>query len=169
MQSPQTSISAPGGAESPAVSSFSSYGLCAFCGLPFVRKRLSHKFCRPLCKNRNRPNEKLAAYARRYRARFPEKEKEFKQRYHRRKRQWRLFMEKYGLTKEVYQQMLAEQESKCRICRRNDKKLVVDHDHKTKNIRGLICRSCNFVLGYAQDDPKILIAAAEYLQRPVNL
>ena len=41
----------------------------------------------------------------------------------------------------------------------------IDHDHNTDLIRGLLCKRCNFVLGWAKDDSTILRMAAEYLEK----
>lgn len=42
---------------------------------------------------------------------------------------------------------------------------VIDHDHETGAIRGLICHDCNAALGLFQDSPLALRAAATYLER----
>ena len=52
--------------------------------------------------------------------------------------------------------------TQCVICG-SQEKLVVDHDHKTGNIRGLLCNHCNRGLGHFRDDPMILEFAAQYL------
>ncbi len=44
------------------------------------------------------------------------------------------------------------------------KGLCVDHDHKTGEIRGLLCDSCNNGLGRFKDNPEILASALSYLQ-----
>ena len=41
----------------------------------------------------------------------------------------------------------------------------VDHDHKTGQVRGLLCDRCNLGIGYMQDGPDILIAAARYVMK----
>lgn len=43
---------------------------------------------------------------------------------------------------------------------------IIDHDHGTGLIRGLLCQKCNLVLGFARDAPKVLINLAKYLQSP---
>lgn len=50
----------------------------------------------------------------------------------------------------------------CVICGSKEK-LVVDHDHKTGKIRGLLCNHCNRGLGHFKDDPMLLEFAAQYL------
>lgn len=57
---------------------------------------------------------------------------------------------KYGITEAVYAVMLAKYNGTCWICTRKPKKgaLNVDHDHKTGQVRGLLCYFCNkFVIG----------------------
>ena len=73
---------------------------------------------------------------------------------------------KYGITLADYAAMLEQQGGKCAICGKPEpehKKLDVDHCHKTKVVRGLLCTSCNRVLGHAWDSPERLRAAADYL------
>lgn len=78
---------------------------------------------------------------------------------------------KYGLERADFDRMVAEQNNRCRICQRepggngHHARLHVDHDHVTSRVRGLLCGNCNTMIGLAGDDPKILLAAAEYLTR----
>ena len=70
----------------------------------------------------------------------------------------------YGLSPQDYDAMLAEQGGVCAICKtRPDKPLFVDHSHATGKVRGLLCRPCNFSLGFMRDDPRLTGAATEYL------
>ena len=59
-------------------------------------------------------------------------------------------------------QNIKEETKECVICGSNEK-LVVDHDHKTNKIRGMLCNHCNRGLGHFRDDPMLLEFAAQYL------
>lgn len=69
----------------------------------------------------------------------------------------------YGLEPEEYDRLLADQGGVCAICREPGLKLVVDHDHQTGAVRGLLCADCNIGIGRLKDNPGYLRAAAEYL------
>ena len=57
---------------------------------------------------------------------------------------------KYGLTRERYYELFAFQKGCCAIC--DEKRpLVVDHDHATGRVRGLLCQICNRFLGKSGD------------------
>jgi hypothetical protein len=43
---------------------------------------------------------------------------------------------------DYYEQLMVIQNERCAICGRKWE-LVVDHDHRTNFIRGLLCRGCN--------------------------
>lgn len=70
---------------------------------------------------------------------------------------------KYGLTMHDYNYMMANQNGRCKICREKPDKLVVDHDHGTGKVRGLLCNSCNTGLGLLQDAPAVLQSALMYI------
>jgi hypothetical protein len=42
----------------------------------------------------------------------------------------------------------------------------IDHDHKTGQVRGLLCSGCNTGLGHLGDDIQGLKRALEYLENP---
>ncbi len=44
------------------------------------------------------------------------------------------------------------------------RRLSIDHDHNTGDIRGLLCHNCNVAIGHLNDDPELLDAAAGYLR-----
>lgn len=78
------------------------------------------------------------------------------------------YFEKYGLTAEQYEKMAEEQNHQCKVCgqpaeNERYKKLSIDHCHKTKEVRGLLCSMCNTGLGMFKDDPVKLLNAAKYL------
>lgn len=52
--------------------------------------------------------------------------------------------------------------TECVICGASGK-LVVDHDHATGEIRGMLCNHCNRGLGHFRDDPQLLEFARMYL------
>lgn len=72
----------------------------------------------------------------------------------------------YGMTPEQYEARVVEQGGKCKICGTDDPGRdvwSVDHCHKTKTVRGLLCNNCNRALGLFGDDIEALKAAVEYL------
>lgn len=79
-------------------------------------------------------------------------------------------MHKYNLSKERLNQIYTIQEGKCKICGNKHELiskhngLYIDHCHKTGKVRGLLCKSCNSLLGYAYDNIEILKNAIIYLQ-----
>lgn len=76
---------------------------------------------------------------------------------------------KYGITLEEYNSTLEEQNFCCAICHKHlsefKRNLAVDHCHKTNKIRGLLCNSCNLVIGYADDNLDILKEAINYIKK----
>jgi recombination endonuclease VII len=77
-------------------------------------------------------------------------------------------MRNFGITAEQYTAMLQAQEGRCAICGSKFPgrfpSFHVDHDHKTGNIRGLLCNFCNLGLGSMRDNPEILERAAAYVR-----
>jgi hypothetical protein len=124
-----------------------------------------------------------AASQARWRARNPGKDKENTRKYNAAHRADRLAANKlyreankavirskriqrqYGLTAEEFDQMLVGQGGGCAICHESFSKvhICVDHDHKTGDVRGLLCQKCNTALGLFGDDVVIVALAAGYL------
>ena len=82
-------------------------------------------------------------------------------------------LSRYGITPDDYERMWAEQGGKCMLCSQRAKpggiraasRLHVDHDHATGYRRDLLCNDCNVGLGKFRDDPVLLRAAADYIER----
>lgn len=70
---------------------------------------------------------------------------------------------KYGVTPEQIKELL-ESQTQCAICESKER-LVIDHDHKTNKIRGILCDGCNKGLGCFKDSPYDLYSAAQYLEK----
>jgi Recombination endonuclease VII len=77
----------------------------------------------------------------------------------------------YRMTVSDYDMMYRRQRGRCAICAVHKKPwepvslkyrqnfLVVDHDHSTGSVRGLLCSSCNCGIGHLRDDVKIMSSA----------
>ena len=78
----------------------------------------------------------------------------------------------YGFSWKEYQEMYEKQEGKCGVCgsegftmaEHHKIKLVVDHDHTTGRVRGLLCHNCNRALGLLHDDVDALNKAIEWIK-----
>jgi hypothetical protein len=87
---------------------------------------------------------------------YYQKTKHLKRYYHLKKR--------YNLDKSQYAALRRKQKGKCAICGA-PVGLVVDHDHNTGVIRGLLCHLCNTGIGKLKDSPKLVKRALWYLKR----
>lgn len=89
-------------------------------------------------------------------------------------------LRRFGISLAEYNVILQRQGGVCAICGelpdgpRNQRKggravfrarLVVDHDHATGKVRGLLCNNCNCGIGYLKDDPATVAIALDYLKR----
>ncbi len=76
----------------------------------------------------------------------------------------------YGLGPGDYERLFEAQGRRCAItgCRATGKvkRLAVDHDHKSGEVRGLLCGPHNQVIGYNRDSPEAFRSLAEYLEDP---
>jgi hypothetical protein len=76
---------------------------------------------------------------------------------------------KYGISLKEYNEMFSNQGGNCAICGRNGLVLCIDHNHVSKKVRGLICKSCNMALGFVSDDIVILENMLGYLEKESRL
>ena len=81
----------------------------------------------------------------------------------------------FGIGIDDYMRMYESQSGKCAICGRDGEvlsskrgsaaTLVVDHCHKSGNVRELLCNWCNTGIGSLQDSIDILAKASAYLRK----
>lgn len=77
----------------------------------------------------------------------------------------RHLLRKYGVSQVDYDAMFAEQNGNCAVCHKvQTRSFDVDHNHHTGIVRGLLCTSCNRMIGHAGDSVERLEAAAAYLR-----
>lgn len=82
------------------------------------------------------------------------------------KRNW---CRKYGITPEQRDALFQAQGRKCAMCGTptptGTRGWHIDHCHKTKKVRGILCHKCNLMLGFACDSTERLEAGIAYLSR----
>lgn len=83
------------------------------------------------------------------------------------KQRFNRIYKKYRLTENDYEKIKSYQNGKCAICdtEQTRRELVVDHNHRTNVVRGLLCDKCNLLLGHADDSVLKLKKAIEYLNK----
>jgi hypothetical protein len=79
---------------------------------------------------------------------------------------------KLGITAADYWRMFDDQDGRCASCGRTEPSIFIktrtrfdiDHNHKTGEIRALLCQPCNLMVGLSGEDPDILQRVAKYLE-----
>jgi len=102
-----------------------------------------------------------AAYSRAHRETYPMENKDSELR------------SRFGINLAEYTALAVAQKGVCAICEKPEteeragklKALAVDHDHATGAVRGLLCQSCNKMIGLACDDVTVLAKAIRYLEK----
>ena len=112
-------------------------------------------YCKP-CHNRTRNTWRKA---------HPEHDKKYREKYKPRQFENHL-RHKYGITLDEYNAIYSNQEGRCAICKKHqaelDMRLELDHNHKTKKVRGLLCHVCNTRLAIIENE-EFKQAAERYL------
>ena len=96
------------------------------------------------------------AYQREWKLNHPEKAKAVRRRHHLRSL--------YGITEEDYDHMYRAQDGKCALSGK-DGKLVIDHNHRTGVVRGLLDDKVNQAIGHLGDNLEGALKAAVYLSK----
>lgn len=146
---------------------FSESGRCANGGCKQCRKDRARAWAvehpeeynanRRLWANKNR--DRLNEGRRRIRREQPEQE------------QNRKLKHRYGITLEQKNAQLVAQNHKCAACYKpfgETRRPETDHDHKTEQVRGQLCPSCNKALSHVKDDITVLLSLVEYLRKYQN-
>ena len=73
-------------------------------------------------------------------------------------------MSLYNITREKVLEL--EEINECGVCKKDltFEKHCIDHNHKTRSIRGVLCTNCNMGLGHFKDKVELLYAAVNYLE-----
>lgn len=109
-----------------------------------------------------------------YQARWFNKNREYcnrrRRKYHKEHRvaaKFNKLLKAYNITQKEYNKLLRKQNNRCAICRAvkagGKGAWHVDHDHETKQIRGLLCHYCNLGLGQFKDSTVLMAKAIKYL------
>lgn len=75
----------------------------------------------------------------------------------------------YNLSKKDF--LLLIKKRQCNICQKklSLKEINIDHCHTTKKVRGILCQSCNYGLGFFKDNKSLLVRAVDYLNESNQL
>jgi hypothetical protein len=82
-------------------------------------------------------------------------------------------LRRYGLSIARFEELWAEQDGKCAICKdhlrtsrgnKNRDGYRIDHSHSNGKVRGILCHSCNTALGLFKDSRESLMKAIRYLE-----
>ena len=124
-----------------------------------IRYRMKNreKECTRAKEYREKNHEKAIFTSRKWAEKNPERVK-----YYSRKHR----LKYYGITIKDYNRMFMEQKGCCAICGKHQSEqkntLAVDHDHKTGEVRSLLCSRCNSQLGWYE---KLKANIESYLEK----
>lgn len=135
---------------------------CKRCGQRFTPSCGGNVYCLHCVNEVKRENH--ARGQREWRAKNPKKHAEYKTNLD--------LMNKYGITLNVYREILGAQGGGCAICgdvaprgRGKHRLFVVDHCHTTGKVRGLLCAGCNTAIGLFGEDEQRMKSAIKYIRR----
>ncbi|MGE3341514.1 MAG: endonuclease domain-containing protein [Candidatus Altimarinota bacterium] len=71
----------------------------------------------------------------------------------------------YGITLDDYKTMLEKQDYNCKFCNEPlDNRPVVDHNHTTGLVRGVIHQKCNILIGFFETNGHLFSNLESYLK-----
>jgi len=118
-------------------------------------------------KNRKRILKAQKEYNEKHKDRYRQNTKNWSSKNGKRMKEWTL-KTFYNLSLDEFNDIFEKQNGCCAICGIHQsqlkKTLCVDHDHKTGQIRGLLCNKCNRGIGMFNDDVILLETAIKYLK-----
>lgn len=141
--------------------------ICLGCQIPFYAKTPTRLYCG------NREEKTGCAYqnelkwSQKKRDAFTPHQKEIQAKY----KLNRKLLTKYGLLPEDYENKLIEQNYCCAICKKPaeestfHRKLYIDHNHDTNQVRGLLCSGCNSGLGMFLESVENMELAINYIKK----
>ena len=135
---------------------------CKRCGCNFVPKVSTQETCPYRCRPPKKQQVEIRKARREERTiitsqskRTPTKDRNKLNRY---------YQLTYGITIDDFDKRVVTQDGRCAICGAIAD-LVIDHDHKTGDIRGLLCLPCNSGLGHFHDSTGAMRAAITYIEK----
>jgi len=76
---------------------------------------------------------------------------------------------RYGISLEQKKQMYEDQKGLCKLCGEpllmDYRKAHIDHDHETDEIRGLLHSTCNWLIGFVENNNDLIGTIQGYLER----
>lgn len=135
---------------------------CNYCEDEFIPKNKVHKYCTTQCRTTAEKQRHKQRKGLDVKARGPNDGRT------RDRREYSL-KHKYGITPGQYEELLATQNNCCAICNKHEseenRRLAVDHNHKTGEIRGLLCTYCNHRIVGKWTDGNLLRKIADYVEQ----
>ena len=140
---------------------------CVGCGIKIVGFKNSKKYCSSCKVKRTREirNKSKKKWRKEHPEDFKKKTRDY---YWFGKGQENHLRRTYGMTVQEYNELFINQNGCCKICgihqTKLNRKLNVDHNHKTGEIRSLLCDQCNRLLGFVEKDPQRILIMLDYLK-----
>ena len=137
------------------------FGKFQYCGIcKPIRLREEHRQTEIKRRQREDVKQFQREYAKAYRKKYPERIDAANKKNYAKYGAY----QKLGLTVADVKQIAEKQNNACAICT-SVTALHLDHDHKRKTIRGLLCGNCNRGLGLFKESLWLFWFAGDYLQK----